>query len=977
MPDETELSTTPTAVDTRGGTVARATGRAEAAPFPPLTPRRDNFGTTAASRSAHPAPWERIAAWLLTGLGLAAVALAVAADYVTVFSPAAAAGENTGFGPSQIALAVTGLAGFFAGLDFRTGFVLRGVRLWQRADGALLANVARFAAAVAQVGLLVLVIRLFRLESPALFERVVVLAFYGFIASHLLPRASRLPFFVALSLLGLYAVFGAADAAWMAGTGLALIGICHLPIAYWWRVALLVGTGGMLAAMRAGWAASPWSMSVWPILASMFMFRLVVYMYDLRHMKERPGIAQSIAYFFLLPNLAFPLFPVVDFATFRRTYFDRDEYAIYREGIAWMFRGVAHLLLYRAVYAYIVIPPADVASTWDLGRYMGANFLLYLRVSGTFHLIVGILHLFGFRLPETHRFFYLASSFTDLWRRINVYWKDFMMKVVYYPVYFPLKRRWKGTLGDTFALVVATLAVFVVTWSAHAYQWFWILGTFLMSWTDVAFWSVLAVLLVGNTLWEMKRGRMRTLGQPALPVRALVARAVRTAGTFLVICTLWSLWTSETFGAWFAMWRSAGVTLGGLLALVGVVLAGALVFTALFNRRANATGAEATRSVSDRAWTLRGTLVPAAALAVLVIAEPGVASRFPLEAQDVIYKIRTGELNKRDAALLQQGYYENLTGVNRFSSQVWELQSQRPKDWRIISESGATRRTTDFLRIELLPSVEIMYRGAPFRTNRWGMRDDDYAKVPPPGTVRVALLGPSYAMGDGVRNEDTFEALVEQRLNREVAPRTGERYEILNFAVSRYRPTQHLRLLETKVLDFEPDVVLVMAHAVNDFDIVTHVGHAVAEGVEIPYDFVRAIVREAGIEGTTDKNLAVARLRPFRNELLARTYQRIAEVSRERGARPVWVYLEMPEPGPDPAERESFIRFGRDAGFTVLNLSDVYEGHSLEALQVAPFDRHPNAKGHQVIADALFDALRADPSLLKPGTGNGRTESRR
>jgi hypothetical protein len=68
----------------------------------------------------------------------------------------------------------------------------------------------------------------------------------------------------------------------------------------------------------------------------------------------------------------------------------------------------------------------------DLLRYMTWPFLLYLRVSGQFHIIVGILHLFGFTCRRRTRYF-LASSFTDFWRRINIYWKDFMMKLFYYP----------------------------------------------------------------------------------------------------------------------------------------------------------------------------------------------------------------------------------------------------------------------------------------------------------------------------------------------------------------------------------------------------------------------------------------------------------------------------------------------------------------------------------------------------------------
>ena len=76
----------------------------------------------------------------------------------------------------------------------------------------------------------------------------------------------------------------------------------------------------------------------------------------------------------------------------------------------------------------------------DVAEFMVATYLLYLHVSGQFHLIVGLLHMFGFNLPETHHRYLLASSFTDFWRRINIYWKDFIMKLFFYPAFFALKR---------------------------------------------------------------------------------------------------------------------------------------------------------------------------------------------------------------------------------------------------------------------------------------------------------------------------------------------------------------------------------------------------------------------------------------------------------------------------------------------------------------------------------------------------------
>ena len=147
-------------------------------------------------------------------------------------------------------------------------------------------------------------------------------------------------------------------------------------------------------------------------------------------------------------------------------------------------------------------------TTWptpaDLVRYMVTTFLLYLQISGQFHIIIGLLHLFGFNLPETHHNYLLSSSFTDFWRRINIYWKDFIQKVFFNPVYFRVKH-W----GPTAAMTVATLVAFFFTWLLHSYQWFWIRGTFPMTWQDAVFWGVLAVLVLVNVLYEQRYGRSR------------------------------------------------------------------------------------------------------------------------------------------------------------------------------------------------------------------------------------------------------------------------------------------------------------------------------------------------------------------------------------------------------------------------------------------------------------------------------------
>ena len=409
-------------------------------------------------------------------------------------------------------------------------------------------QIVKFLSAAIQLGLLVLVVRQFQLENQAFYSNIMLLTFYGFLVHYFLPVRYRLPFFLLLSLAAIAGIFGFANSVWLIGIGLALIGICHLPISYFARVVILLVAGAVLAALRVGWIQASRLDAIWPVLASMFMFRLIIYLYDLKHGKTTPTLTSTLSYFFLLPNVVFPFFPVVDYGTFRRTYYDDDQHRIYQKGLQWLFRGILHLILYRYVNYYLVIAPEEVTNTAELVRYAISNFALYLQISGQFHLIVGLLLLFGFNLPETHHLYFLATSFTDLWRRINIYWTGFMMKVFFYPTYFKIKH-W----GATVSLVVATAFVFFLTWFFHAYQWFWLRGTFLLTAPDMLFWFILACLVVVNTIYEFKQGRKRTLGQGAWSMKDIASHALRSAATFTVMALLWSLWSSDSIQDWIAM----------------------------------------------------------------------------------------------------------------------------------------------------------------------------------------------------------------------------------------------------------------------------------------------------------------------------------------------------------------------------------------------------------------------------------------
>ena len=405
-------------------------------------------------------------------------------------------------------------------------------------------DLRRFLPMLGHLALMLAVFKVFHLEGRA-FRGLVVLATATLPVHYLLPFRWKKPAFVAVSIFGLIWALGGAIAAYVLPASALMIGACFLPVAWSARAAIVAAMATALALSRAAGVAAGVPDGVWAVLGSMFMFRMILFLYELKHAEAPERPIDALGYFFLLPNFCFTLFPVVDYRAYRRGYFSRDIHDLQRTGLILMSRGTVHLLLCRLVAGAMILPN-EVHGPVDLAGYLACNYLKYLDVSGRFHIACGMLHLFGFGLPETHHNYLLARSFTDYWRRINIPWKDFMIRLVFNPVAFRLKRRPRALV-----LAAATVAVFVATWLLHAYQSFWLRGTWGFSAPDGLFWGILGALVLVNVQLDARGpNRRRDPGRGGLALRA-----AQTAGTFATIALLWSLWSSPSVGAWLGLLR--------------------------------------------------------------------------------------------------------------------------------------------------------------------------------------------------------------------------------------------------------------------------------------------------------------------------------------------------------------------------------------------------------------------------------------
>jgi hypothetical protein len=132
-----------------------------------------------------------------------------------------------------------------------------------------------------------------------------------------------------------------------------------------------------------------------------------------------------------------------------------------------------------------------------------------------------------------------------------------------------------------------------------------------------------------------------------------------------------------------------------------------------------------------------------------------------------------------------------------------------PQDLGFFDGSAIKRRSTrPGLRYELIPGGRApRYVGVPVSVNRLGLRDRELAGPKPADTVRILGVGDSVTFGYGVRIEETYLRVLEERLR--AAARGGARYETVNAGVEECGLDAYYDAVRTLAPVLQPDVVLV------------------------------------------------------------------------------------------------------------------------------------------------------------------------
>jgi lysophospholipase L1-like esterase len=264
-----------------------------------------------------------------------------------------------------------------------------------------------------------------------------------------------------------------------------------------------------------------------------------------------------------------------------------------------------------------------------------------------------------------------------------------------------------------------------------------------------------------------------------------------------------------------------------------------------------------------------------------------------------------------------------------------------------------------------------IFNGVLHRTNSDGFRGREYAKEKPAGTFRTVLIGDSFTMGSGVAEHETYASTLEQRLGREDRERD---YEVLNLGVGGFDLRASVMRLKQIGLKYDPDLV-VYGWTLND--------------IEGP-SYRRAPKRKPSTFWL--KRLQI-RWRNLRDRFFPEPGSYVAELDENYFENPqAWSFFldnldELTQitktrdvcgvvflhtflralRWQHPFERhyDAVAEAARERGLFVVPSLSYHRSHSPSSLWVNPGDSHPNAEGHTILAEALFDGLQSLPAQCR------------
>lgn len=267
------------------------------------------------------------------------------------------------------------------------------------------------------------------------------------------------------------------------------------------------------------------------------------------------------------------------------------------------------------------------------------------------------------------------------------------------------------------------------------------------------------------------------------------------------------------------------------------------------------------------------------------------------------------------------------------------------------------------------PNLDVIWQGSKIHTNSHGFRGPEITD-PGPAQQRIALVGDSFVFGSGVEWEDTLGEQIEVAMEDR-----GRSVQVLNFGVPGYNTGHSAVVVETTVLDFDPDVVIYVAFA-NDTD--PHRSYGEIDPDRIPDPIGQFMLRSA----FGQRCLIILRdmaahfdvlLSRHSHENQSRYYQGPAGARVKAGMKrmrelcqaadvplmiAIYPFMVAPDRNPYLIVEQCIARDGFELGLPVVRIDRAFAGADRRKLWAHPIhDSHPNREANGLAAGFMAGVL--------------------
>jgi lysophospholipase L1-like esterase len=254
-------------------------------------------------------------------------------------------------------------------------------------------------------------------------------------------------------------------------------------------------------------------------------------------------------------------------------------------------------------------------------------------------------------------------------------------------------------------------------------------------------------------------------------------------------------------------------------------------------------------------------------------------------------------------------------------------------------------------------SKSAVLQGVDIRLNEWGLRGSPVGALPADGR-RILFLGGSITLGWGVPEADTVAAQLEKRLRA-----AGEKAQVLNGGVGNYNAERYVSRFFKKHAELKPTDIVVQYFLRDAEDLPPGGGNYLLRHSQVAVTLWIAYHRLFDQKG--EQSLVEHYRKTYqpgaRGFLVMKAkLEQLAEHARAKGVR---IFLAMT---PDVHNLVDYkLGFVHDImrevaaehGYAYIDLLPAMRGRRPEELFAMPGDPHPNALGHNLMAEAIFPVV--------------------